>query len=294
MSIIGYITDFSLPEIFHWAEKGRKSGLLMLRPLRETQGAEESVYYVWIFQGRIVAAANRLDYQGLVSLIQKYEWVSDRVIGKVVQCCCPMNKPLGFCLKNNGVLEEKQLKQLFQIQVLKQIYALFQIEEAEFKFDQKVPIPGQEMTGLSISATAATLMGLRSLKNWENLADKLPDPDGSIVGTITEEPSYHLTPLEWQIWAYTKVTISLNGIARELRLPIAKVQQIAYLFIAVGLAEEVPLLVSNIPSKAINLVPTDLTEESPNKEKIGQSFVQNLVGFLRSNKSPQLSMTTLS
>ncbi|HBE16425.1 MAG TPA: hypothetical protein DEG17_07430 [Cyanobacteria bacterium UBA11149] len=293
MSIVGYIADFSLPEIFHWAEKGRKSGLLMLRPLGNTQRAEESVYYVWIFQGQIVAVANRLDYQGLVSIIQKYQWVSDRVMGKVVQCCCPINKPLGLCLKNNGILEGKQLKQLFQIQVIKQIYALFQIEEAEFKFDQKVPIPGQEMTGLSISATGATLMGLRSRKNWATLADKLPDPDGSIVGTITEEPSYHLTPLEWQIWEYTKVTISLNTIAKELRLPIGKVQEIAYLFIAVGLAEEVPLLASNLPSQAINLVPTDLTEESP-KEKIGTSFVQNLVGFLRSHKSPQLSITTLN
>ncbi len=45
MSITGCITDFSLPEIFHWAEKGKKSGLLTLRPLGDTQGVVQSVHY---------------------------------------------------------------------------------------------------------------------------------------------------------------------------------------------------------------------------------------------------------
>lgn len=293
MSITGCITDFSLPEIFHWAEKGKKSGLLTLRPLGDTKGVPPSVHYIWIFQGRIVAAANRLDYQGLVSLIQESQWVSNRVVGKLMDCCCPINKPLGFCLKNNGVLEVKQLKQLFQIQVLQQVSALFQIQDAEFKFDQKVSIPGQEMTGLSILATEATLIGLRGIKNWETLVDKLPDPHGSLVGTITDKPSYQLTPLEWQIWEYTKGTVSLKAIARELRLPIAKVQQIAYQFIAVGLAEEVPLLVAKLTTQSTPTISTNLTEEKEH-ETIGQSFVQNLVGFLRSNKSKQLSLTTSS
>jgi hypothetical protein len=293
MSIIGCITDFSLPEIFHWAEKGRKTGLLTLRPLGETQGVPQSVHYIWIFQGRIVAAANRLDYQGLVSLIEESQWVSNRVVGKLMECCCPINKPLGFCLKNNGVIEAKQLKQLFQIQVLQQVSALFKVKDAEFKFDQKASIPGQEMTGLSMLATEATLIGLRSLNNWETLGDKLPDPHGSLVGTITDKPSYQLTPLEWQIWEYTKGTVSLNAIARELRLPLVKVQQIAYQFIAVGLAEEVPLLVSNPPNQSTSTIAANLTEEN-DQEIIGQSFVQNLVGFLRSNKSKQLSLTTSS
>lgn len=291
MSIIGCITDFSLPEIFHWAEKGRKSGLLTLRPLGETQGVPQPLYYIWIFQGRIVAAANRLDYQGLVSLIEESQWVSNRVVGKLVECCCPINKPLGFCLRNNGVLEAKQLKQLFQIQVLAQVSALFQIKEAEFKFDQNVSMPGQEMTGLTMWATEATLIGLRALNNWETLEDKLPDPNGCLVGTITDKPGYQLTPLEWQVWAYTKGTVSLNAIARELRLPLRKVQQIAYQFIAVGLAEEIPLLVSNPPTQPTSTIAANLTEEN-DQEIIELSFVQNLVGLLRRNKSKQLSMTT--
>ena len=293
MSITGCITDFSLPEIFLWAEKGKKSGLLTLRGLGDTQGVVQSVHYIWIFQGRIVAAANRLDDRGLVSLLEESQWVSNRVVGKLMKCCCPINKPLGFCLRNNGVLEVKQLKQLFQIQVLQQVSALFKIKDAEFKFDQKVSMPVQEMTGLSMLATEATLIGLRSLNNWETLEYKLPDPNGSLVGTITNKPSHQLTPIEGQIWEYTKGNISLNAMARELRLPLGKVQQIAYQFIAVGLAEEVPLLVSNPPTQSTSTIATNLTEEH-DQETIGKSFVQNLVGFLRSNKSSQLSLTTSS
>ena len=64
----------------------------------------------------------------------------------------PINQPLGFYLLNQGVLKAYQLKQLFFLQVLQQIEALFQLNEAQFRFDPNVLLPRQEMTGLSVSA----------------------------------------------------------------------------------------------------------------------------------------------
>jgi hypothetical protein len=195
-------------------------------------------------QGYIVAAANRLDDHGLVSLITQCQWISDRAITKLLEWCCPPHQPLGSSLKHHRVLKTEQLEQLFQIQLLQQVCPLFQHKQAEFKFDSNAPIPTREMTGLSVPATEATLMGLRVVQNREGLAAQLPDPNKGLVSTIVGEPDCRLDALEWQIWKYTNGTLSLKAIAQRLSLPTEKVQQIALRFITVGLAlpARIPLL----------------------------------------------------
>jgi hypothetical protein len=288
MAIKGSIVDFSLPEIFQFIEKGNKTGLLTLRSLAGCQATPPSVYYIWAYKGRIVAAANRLDHQGLVSLIDRRKWVSERVFDRLVHWGCPIDKPLGLYLKNQGALQAEQLKRLFQVQVLQQVCALFQLKEAEFSFDQNASIPTREMTGLSILATEATLMGLRVLQSWEALADKLPDPNGGLASTITGRPHYRLDAQEWQIWEYTKGTVSLKAIAQQLRLPPEKVQQIAFRLITVGIAEEVPLLAGTLPTEAVEPLPAQSNQETET-QNVSHSFMHNLVGFLRNKVLTQPS-----
>jgi hypothetical protein len=151
MSTIGFLRDFPLPEIFQFIDKGRKTGVLRLRALPEVPTTLPPVHYIWTYEGRIVAAANRLDQQGLISLIQQRNWVTHQVATKLFKFY-PTDQPLGLCLKNQGVLNNEQLKHLFQVQVLQQICALFQLKDAQFKLDQNVPIPMREMTGLSVPA----------------------------------------------------------------------------------------------------------------------------------------------
>jgi hypothetical protein len=289
MSITGHLTDFSLAEIFQLLEKGQKTGLLTLCA-QIAANAKPQAHYIWVHQGRIVAAANRLDHQGLVSLIDQRQWVSDRVFDKLVHWCCPLNEPLGLYLKNQGVLQAEQLKRLFQVQVLKQVCALFQLKDAQFVFEPNAQIPTREMTGLSVPATEAVLVGLRVLRNWDALTDKLPDPNGGIVSIIAGQPHYRLDAQEWQVWEYTKGTVSLGAIARQLRLPVEKVQQIAFRLIIIGLAEEVPLLVGSLPTQEVEPLPAQLIDESE-KQNVSQSFVQSLVGFLRSKVTTQPSLS---
>ncbi len=121
-------------------------------------------YYIWIAQGRIVAAANRFDRRGLISLIRRDQWVSDRVLSKLLQRCSLNHQPLGLWLKSNGVLDSAQLEQIFEIQIIEQLVPLFQLKDAEFKFELKAVLPALEMTGLSLSATQATMMVSGALK----------------------------------------------------------------------------------------------------------------------------------
>lgn len=178
MSITASLSDFSLADVFQFLEKGKRSGLLSF--------ATQPVHYIWMDSGCVVAAANRLDHQGLISLIEQYHWVSERVFDKLVNWCYPKSEPLGLWLKNQGVLKPKQLKQLFNEQISQSVSPLFQLKNAQFKFELNVAIPVQEMTGISIPATKATLIGLRSLRKWNSLSDQLPQFKGSLVDTLVD------------------------------------------------------------------------------------------------------------
>ncbi len=149
MSTKGSFTDCSLEEIFQVLERGHKTGLLKLCASSEDPTATPCTCYIWIHQGRIVAVANRLDQQGLVSLIAQHQGVKNRLVTELAQSC-PLGQPLGLCLKKRMVLEAKQLKHIFKIQVLQQVCALFQTKEGRFEFYQNVPLPTREMTGFSV------------------------------------------------------------------------------------------------------------------------------------------------
>lgn len=156
MSITGSLTDFSLLEIFQFIEKGNKSGLLTVSALKH-QATQPATHYIWVDEGNIVAAASQLNNQGLMLLIDQYPWVSNRVVTKLAQFC-PSDKPLGLYLKNQGALQTQQLEHLFQIQVVQQVCAVFQLKDAQFKFDQSIALPMQEMTGLILPVVISKVM----------------------------------------------------------------------------------------------------------------------------------------
>lgn len=282
MAITGYLTEFSLAEIFQLLEQGQKSGLLGVSKLSESKTEGSRNHYIWFNQGRIVGAGNSLDHQGLVGLISQRGWLGDRAAFKLAESC-QLNTPIGLCLKSHGVLQAEQLKLLFYAQVMRQVCALFELKDGWFQFEGKAPLPTTEMTGLSAPATEVTLAGLRALKDWSALQDKLPDPTSSIVSVVEGKPDLKLNPLEWQVWEFTNGSLSLKAIAEQMRISIEQMQQIAFRLIVIGLIEELPALTTPIPAQSVDLLtqsdstPADTFESA----KISASFLQNLVGFLK-------------
>jgi hypothetical protein len=282
MAISGFLSELSLAEIFQLLEQGNKTGRLTIKAQSHLSSQHEKNFYIWFKQGHIVAAANRLDGQGLLSIIQQRGWLSMRAAARITDVCAT-NQPAGLCLKSQGVLEAEQLKILFNYQVLNQICQLFELEDGRFQFDTKMPLPTSEMTGLTAIPKEVILMGLRAMRNWQVLEDKLPDPSFALVSTINEKPRLRLNQLEWQVWEFTKGTVSIIAIAEQLGMPIAKIQQVAFRLIVVGLLEEVPI-VSEAIDQLSELESTMLELEfEPSKKQapVSKSFLQNLVGFLK-------------
>lgn len=195
MSTTGSFSDFSLPEILQFIEQGHKTGLLTVRAFSESPASKSSVHYIWVEQGCIVAAANCLDEQGLVRLIEQRQWVSDRVIYKLAQLC-PTNQSLGQYLFVQGVLRAEQLKQLFLTQVRQQVCALFNLQDGDFQFEQNVSVPRLELTGLSVAAgipillaTSLDILALRSDGYQSGVTAKVLPRHSSYSGKTPETHS---------------------------------------------------------------------------------------------------------
>lgn len=292
MVITGYLEEYSLSEIFQFLEQGHKTGrLTIVASSQRYQPPRNQGHYIWFREGLVVAAANRTDGQGLSRLIQSRGWLGDRAIFHLVQYCAP-GTPFGLYLKSRGFLAADQLKLLFYTQVMRQICALFSVENGSFQFDSEASIPNAELTGLKgAPANEITLAGLRALRNWSPLADKLPDPHSSLVSTISGQPTLRLKAPEWQIWEFTDGQTPLYKIAECLNLTIEKVQQTAFRLIVVGIMEELPLLGGRLQEdppeillKAQPIPTQEMTAFSRDTEP-SPSFLKNLVSFLKEQLS---------
>ena len=76
----------------------------------------------------------------------------------------------------------------------------------------------------------------------------------------------------------------------QLKQPIEIIQQTAFRLISVGLVAEVPMIAASRPTGAIAEslpepvgIATDHSREN-NGQELSNSFVQNLLGFLRSSR----------
>jgi hypothetical protein len=293
MTLSSSLEGFSLAELFRMVDQGRKTGRLTLYTAASSQASEKKPYYVWFRQGRVVAASDQLDGQGLTTKIVEKGLLSHRVVERL-KGLSNVETPLGLALKMHGALQAEQLNLLFMAQMQK-IWTLFEFGIGQFDLDGKAPLPVTEMTGLSTPAIEVALAGLRALKNWQALSDALPEAESAIQNILPGKPQTRLNALEWQVWEFAKGTVSLRDTAKQLNQPTAKVQQAAFRLMLLGLVEEVPLVTSKFALTAVNS-DLDLLDSSASlyqpqqaekieafeKSTVSNSLLQNLVGFLRS------------
>jgi len=279
MKITGYLSEFSLGEIFRFLAQGQKTGCLTIKPV-DTGDEIASEYHTFFHHGNIVASTISLDHQELQRLIAKRGWLRIPTIQKIAQLC-PPRATLGLCLKTQGALDGEQLKLLFKQQVLTPIPHLFSIQEAWFEFDANYPLPYEEMTGLTASPMEIALAGLRLLRDWTPLLDKLPLPSSTVIRLIHGELPYHLNQGEYQVWEHIDGTLSIAQIAAHLEQLVLDVQKICFRFMVIGMIEEVAAITSVEPLVAN---PEPEMDTLPVSE-ISHSFLHGLLTFLKGKKN---------
>lgn len=275
MALTGYLSEYSLPEIFQFVEQGYKTGLLSIQA---DEFQQQEKHYLWFQAGRIIAVADQLDNKCLLSMLKQRGWLNSQTANLLPEWS--EAQPLGLYLKAQEAITAEQIKLLFHAQVLRPVCSLFKLANAKFAFEPETSLPKAEMTGLSLSATEATLLGLRVLRDWTALVEKLPDSTCGITKTIKGVPQLQLDSQEQLVWELADAKVSLSSIAKQLQLPVETVQQIAFRLSVVGLVEEVAITAPQDTPPIEEKMPK-LAGSVAKGDTLKVAFLQNLVGFLK-------------
>jgi hypothetical protein len=261
MSLAGHLSEYSLAEIFHFVQDGNKTGVLSIEPDIGASQFIKDPHYISFQNGRIMAVANGagLGNRGLLTMMGKRKWLSPEQITLLETQVNLLTQPLGTYLKSRNAVNTEQLTLLFNSQVIATACKLFEVHRGQFNFNPQIPLAYAEMTGLSMTAQEVALLGLRMLKNWDDLAPKLPDPECGLQ----------------------RFSTNLGG----LGLDVDKVQQIGFRLSVIGLLHEVSVEPAQPPVNKMMDVPKPVCVDGGNATvPVSASFLGNLMGFLKKKK----------
>jgi Domain of unknown function (DUF4388) len=282
MSLAGYLSEYSLAEIFHFVQDGNKTGVLSIEPDLGASKFIKDTHYVSFQNGRIMSVENGigLGNRGLLKMMEQRKWISAEQFGLMETQVSLLTQPLGTYLKSRSNVDTEQLTLLFNSQVIATACKLFEVHHGRFKFDQQARLNYAEMTGLSLDAQEVALLGLRMLKDWSGLTAKLPMPDFALQ-RFAADPKLRLDNQELKVWQLSVGELSIAQIAKQLGLEVDRVQQIGFRLISIGLMQEVTVEPSQPPVNKMMDLPKPVVIGGANNTPVSASFLGNLMSFLK-------------
>jgi hypothetical protein len=291
MTLAGYLSEYSLPEIFNFVHQGDRTGLLSMYPDYRASVCTNIYQNLWFENGRIVTLTSGLDGRELIDRIEQRKLFAQRQIEQVRLQLDKLPQPLGLYLKDRGLLDAEQLKLLFNAQVIAPTCKLFELKNGRFKFDPKIPINNAEMTGVSLSAQEMGLLGLRMLKDWSSLSPKLTDADYALQRLVSQPPSFRLDRHELELFKLADGETSLSKLSEKMGISIDIIKQISFRLSVFGLVQEVPIepLQPAIDRQQV-AIPV-IINNGQTTAPVSASFLGNLRKFLKqgSEKSQKIS-----
>ncbi len=280
MSLAGYLSEYSLAEIFNFVQEGNKTGLLSIESDRCMSRSQDNAYYISFQTGRIMSVSNSYgtEYCGLLKMMEQRQWLSREQVTGLSININKLGQPLGTYLKSCNAIDTDRLRLLFDAQVVANICKLFgEVHHGRFKFDPQAPLIYAEMTGISVTAREVSLIGLRMLRDWSSFGDKLPAPESALERGSSPTPALRLDAQESKVWKLALGQMSIAKIAAQSGLEIERVQQIGFRLCASGLVREIAIV--SPPPPVAPLASSSIgSNNTPNP--ISTSFLSKLRGFL--------------
>lgn len=239
MAMLGDLSEFSLPDILQMFERAAKTGQLSI-------WAPTGIHRIWFYQGRVITALTPDKQQYLRQLLIDCQAI-DSQTALHLSTFCQLNEPLGSYLRKQSLTSPAQLAIVFRQQLKTGLYSLFALKSGQFRFAANVPLPYDEMTGMSKGGMDAAMEGLRQFESLEQNLKDLPQPDSTLVKMASELPLLKLSSLEWGIWERIGAENPVRVIAQQLRVDLLDVRKACLRLIQVGLIEEIPVSLATPP-----------------------------------------------
>jgi Domain of unknown function (DUF4388) len=293
MTLAGYLSEYSLAEIFNFVHEGNRTGLLEISPDPNAVTAPHESRFVWFEAGRTIAATSGLDGKGLLQTIGQRKFVPPDQIDLMATQLHQLPQPLGIYLKSRGLLDAEQLKLLFNSQTIAAVCKLFELKNRQFRFDPAGSPSNSELTGIGLPAQEVGILGLRVLKDWSGLSAKLPDPDYAVQRWSAQQPSFRLDRHELQLWKLADGETTLAKIAEKMDLSIDVIRQISFRLSSFRLIQEIPNdPIAPISEELSGVVSPPVLEIGTKNPSLSSSFLGNLKNFLKKGSTKSAKSLT--
>jgi Domain of unknown function (DUF4388) len=286
----GYLSEYSLAEIFNFIQDGYRTGVLSIEPyldpasLSKITGestVEQSCYYISVKGGRVMSIFYGLEYENkdLLTIGLEKKWIS---LDRVEELKVKLNGttlPWGLHLKVWEIISVEQVRSIFNTQVIANIASIFAIDAGKFKFEPQAQLNYPEMTGLSLPAREAILVGLRGLTDWSRFTHKFPAPGSKLQLFSAQLQGLNLDRDERLVWRLALDRLTICQIATQQNLTIDRVSQICFRLSSIGLMKEIKVN-SLTPNEMTNSVSSNTNSQVP----VSTLFLNNLIEFLKQKK----------
>lgn len=162
----GNIKNISLPKILTYLHRNRKTGMLIIT----TPAFTKKIY---LMKGDAVFASSTYEDDRLGEMLVKAGEITMKQYDASVELLKKTGKRQGSILLELGYLTPKKLFWAVKYQVKEIIYSLFQLEDAEYVFEEG-DTPLQEAITLKMSMGNLIYEGVKKIDNWTRIRKEMP------------------------------------------------------------------------------------------------------------------------
>lgn len=168
----GRIEEFSVTEIIHLIEMGRKTGMLVI------EGAHEQVT-IYFKEGKAVYANPTYKRERLGNILVKHGVVTREVVNEALVRQRQLRRRnervrIGSVLLDMGVVDREQLTNYIATQITESIYISMGEIKGNYKFLSGIDLSPHDII-VEMDIQGIVYEGMRRVDEWEMIIDKLPD-----------------------------------------------------------------------------------------------------------------------
>ncbi len=233
MALKGNLRDFSTTQLLNLINLAKKTGTLVIDG--PGQGARMAFR-----GGKLIYAQMGSDDGNLTAILFKAGKLNEEQ-AKVLRARAATagDKELGLLLINAGYVSQNDILVSIRTHMLDVVYRLFTWVEGLFSFEPAV-LPASDKITVPIDLENVIMEGTRRMREWEQLAEELPNLDMALK--FADRPTanikkMNLTVEEWRIIPYISPKNSMRAIAKANKMSDLDIRRILYGLLQAGLVE---------------------------------------------------------
>lgn len=221
LDLQGRIERFTLPEIFQLIATSRKSGTLGIQK-------DDSIVMVYFRQGEVIYGYGPRQTFHLGQLLKEQGVINEKQLEQAIgiQASTENTKRLGEIMISRGLIDRADLDRVVRQQVKELLYSLLGWETGSFKFYED-QFPTDEEITVRLSVENIILEGLRRIdeQNWLN--ETLPNLDECFTITASQGGRVRDIALQADEWNIMALIDGHRSLVEVLKLsPVGRDQSL--------------------------------------------------------------------